>query len=122
MSSNIEIQRICEYCNDLFIARTTKTKYCSHRCNSKHYKERVKFAKIENNNKETKERVTFSLEALKAKEFLTVKDVATLLSCSKGSIYNSIDSGNIEVVNFGQRLTRIKRSSLDEMFIRNKFI
>jgi len=116
MSSNIQIQRICEYCNNEFTARTTKTKYCSHRCNNRHYKARIKAAKIVNSNKETKEKVVFPFEALKAKEFLTVKEMATLLNCSERSIYNFINSGNIEVVNFGQRLTRIKRSSLDGMF------
>lgn len=46
MSSNIQVERICLYCNSKFIARTTKTKYCSHRCNSRHYKQLAKEEKI----------------------------------------------------------------------------
>ncbi|GAA3627737.1 helix-turn-helix domain-containing protein [Flavivirga jejuensis] len=76
----------------------------------------MKVVKIVASNKETKEKVIFPLEALKTKEFLTVSEVATLLSCSRRSVYNFINNGNIDVVNLGQRLIRIKRSSLDEMF------
>ena len=76
MSSNIEIQRICEYCNKEFTARTTSTKYCSHKCNQRHYKAKVKQAKIENSNKETLKMTLFPLEQLKTKEFLTKKCIS----------------------------------------------
>jgi len=82
MSSDIEITRVCEYCNKVFIARTTTTRYCSYRCNQKHYKVRVKQGKIETSNKETLEKVIFPLEQLNSKEFLIVKEVAMLLNCS----------------------------------------
>lgn len=38
MSSKIEVQRICQYCKKEFTARTTVTKYCSHKCNQRAYK------------------------------------------------------------------------------------
>ncbi len=116
MSSNIEIQRICEYCNNEFTARTTSTKYCSHKCNQRHYKAKVKQAKIENSNKVTLKKSLFPLEQLKAKEFLTVKDVAILLNCSVRTVYYYIENGNIKAVNLGQRMTRVKRSALDKIF------
>ena len=116
MSSNIKVQRICEYCNNEFIARTTATKYCSHRCNQKHYKAKAKQTKIENSNKETFKKTLFPLERLKAKEFLTVKEVAILLDCSSKTVYRHIVKGNIEAVNLGQRMTRVKRSVLDKIF------
>ena len=52
MSSNIEVQRICEYCDKEFTARTTKTRFCSHACNSRAYKANIKSIKVENSNKE----------------------------------------------------------------------
>jgi len=116
MSSNIKIQRICKYCKNEFTARTTSTKYCSHKCNSRHYKEKVREAKIAKSNKESKEEITFSLEVVKAKEYLTVKETATLLNCSKRAIYYNINCGFIEAVNLGQRVTRIKRSVIDRLF------
>jgi len=117
MSSNIETTRICEYCNDQFTARTTSTKYCSHKCNSRDYKAKLKQAKIKASNNETLKKSIFPLEQLKAKEFLTVKEVATLLNCSLRTVYRFIENGNIKAVNLWQRMTRIKRSALDKLFI-----
>lgn len=53
---------------------------------------------------------------LNEKEFLTVKEMAVLLSCSVKSIYRSIKDGQIKVTNLGDRLTRIKRSDIDDLF------
>ena len=53
MSCKIEIKRICEYCNTEFTAKTTVTKYCSHKCNQRHYKAKVKEQKINKSNSET---------------------------------------------------------------------
>ena len=47
MSSNIRVQKICEYCGEEFTAKTTQTRYCSHNCNSRDYKARKKAEKIE---------------------------------------------------------------------------
>ncbi len=116
MSSNIKLIRICIYCNSEFVARTTSTKYCSHKCNQRHYKEREKQDKIKESNKETFKKMTFPLEQLNSKDFLTVKEAAILLNCSFRTVYNQINSGNIRAVNFGERMTRIKRSTLDKLF------
>jgi excisionase family DNA binding protein len=53
---------------------------------------------------------------LNEKEFLTVKETAVLLSCSVRSIYSSIKAGQIKVTKLGDRLTRIKRSDIDDLF------
>ncbi len=116
MSSNIKIQRICDNCGQEFTARTTKTKYCSKKCNSQYYKAQLRQEKIESSNKETIKTIMFPLDQLKAKEFLTVKEVATLLSCSIRTIYYYIDQGEIKAVNLGKRMTRVKRSELDKIF------
>lgn len=116
MSSNIQVTRICEYCRKDFTARTTSTKYCSHKCNSRHYKIKQKEEKINISNSETLKKIVFPLEQLKAKEFLTVKEVATLLNCSIRTVYYYIENGNIDAVNLGQRMIRVKRSALDKLF------
>jgi hypothetical protein len=46
MSTHIKIERVCLYCSHKFIAKTTTTKYCSHRCNQRHYKLLKKEEKI----------------------------------------------------------------------------
>ena len=82
MSSNIRVQRVCEYCKTEFTAKTTVTKYCGDRCAKMAYKQRKKNEKIIVSNTETLKVKTQSIEEVKAKEFLTVRDAAKLLNCS----------------------------------------
>jgi hypothetical protein len=46
MSSNILIKRVCQYCGNEFSAKTTVTRYCSHVCNNKAYKLRLRNKKM----------------------------------------------------------------------------
>lgn len=116
MSSNIEVQRICQHCGNEFIARTTVTRFCSHRCSSAAHKQKVRAGKVEQSNKQTQQIKTQPIEELKVKEFLTVREVARLLNCSVRSAYYYIESGTIKAVNLGQRITRVKRSDIDKLF------
>ncbi len=116
MSSNIKVQRICEYCGKEFTARTTVTKYCSDKCSKAAYKARKRAEKIIQSNTETHKVKYQSIEEIKTKEFLTVKEVASLLNCSVRSAYYYIASGTIKAVNLGQRMTRVKRSEIDKLF------
>lgn len=113
MSSNIEIKRICLYCNNQFTARTTRTKYCSHKCNSRHYKAKQRNKKIEKSNDEVTQFKTLPIETVKAKEFLTARDAAALIGCSIRTVYRLIENGTLKAKNLGKRLTRIKRSEID---------
>src|SRR5665647_331842 len=110
MSSNIQVQRICQFCGKEFTARKTTSKCCSDDCSKRAYKARLRAAKVEVSNKETQRIKTQPIEDIKAKEFLTVRNVATLLNCSIRSVYYYIENGNIKAVNLGQRITRVKRS------------
>jgi excisionase family DNA binding protein len=116
MSSNIQVQRICKQCGKEYTARTTVTQHCSETCSKRAYKARLKAAKIESSNKETQLIKNRPIEELKAKEFLTVREVARLLNCSVRSAYYYIESGTIKAVNLGQRITRVKRSEIDKLF------
>jgi excisionase family DNA binding protein len=116
MSSKIEVQRICQHCGNDFKARTTVTRFCSHRCASAAHKQKVRAGKVEQSNNETQRIKNQPIEELKAKEFLTVREVARLLNCSVRSAYYYIESGTIKAVNLGQRITRVKRSEIDKLF------
>lgn len=116
MSSNIKVQRICQHCGNEFTARTTTTQYCGDSCSKKAYKSRLRVSKINESNKQTLQIKTKPIEILKAKEFLTVRDVATLLNCSVRSIYLYIENGNINAVNIAKRKTLVKRSEIDKLF------
>ena len=115
MSSNIFIQRICEHCSKEFTARTTVTKFCSDSCAKRAYKARLKAEKIKKSNTETLKVKNKPIEELKAKEFLSVKDIALLLGCSTRTAYRLIDKGKIRAVNLSERLTRVKRSELNKL-------
>ncbi|HEY5371009.1 MAG TPA: helix-turn-helix domain-containing protein [Hanamia sp.] len=116
MSSNIHLQRICEHCGNEFTARTTVTRFCGDNCAKAAYKARQRVNKIESSNEQTRKINSKPIEDLKAKEFLTVRDVAALLNCSIRSVYYFIENGNIEAANLGQRITRVKRSEIDKLF------
>lgn len=47
MSSNIKIKKICQHCGLEFIARTTVTKYCCHKCAQKAYKANVRELRLQ---------------------------------------------------------------------------
>ncbi|MDW7691477.1 helix-turn-helix domain-containing protein [Flammeovirgaceae bacterium SG7u.111] len=113
MSSNIKVQRICQHCSKEFTARTTVTKYCSDNCAKRAYKARKKAEKVGKSNTETtKQR---PIEEIKAKEFLTVREVSILLGCSTRTAYRLIDNGTLKAVNLAERMTRVKKSELNNL-------
>jgi excisionase family DNA binding protein len=113
MSSNIEIQRICQYCKSEFTARTTVTKYCSMKCTKAVSRDKTRNAKIEISNAQVRAVKVAPILDLKAKEFLTVKETAFLFGCSKQNVYKAINTGKLTAVNFGIKITRVRRSDLD---------
>ena len=116
MSSNIKVQRICENCGNEFTARTTTTLYCSKKCNSHAYKGKIKSEKIEKSNTETLKVKTKPIEEIKAKEFLTVRDVSKLICCSRQTVYSLINSGKLKAVNIKVKKTIIQRSEINKLF------
>ncbi|MBU0696418.1 MAG: helix-turn-helix domain-containing protein [Bacteroidetes bacterium] len=116
MASNIRVKRICQHCAKEFEARTTVTKYCSDKCAKRAYKARLKADKIEESNIQTQELKKVDLEPIKAKEFLTIPDVAKLLNCSLRTAYRIVNSGRIKSVNISERKTLVRRSDIDSLF------
>jgi excisionase family DNA binding protein len=115
MSTNIKVQRICQHCGNEFTARTTVTQYCGDNCAKKAHKARIRAAKIAGSNKEPRQIKIKSIEELNTKEFLSVRDVATLLGCSLRTVYRLIDKGTLKAVNLAERMTRVSRSELNKV-------
>ena len=113
MSSNIEVQKICEECGSEFTARTTATRYCSHSCNGKAYKRKLSQSKVQKVTAETVKIKTQDLDLIKAKELLSVSEMAALIGCSKRTAYRLVATQTITAVNFAQRMTRVRRSDID---------
>lgn len=116
MSSNIKVQRICQHCSKEFTARTTVTQYCGDDCAKRAYKARKRDSKIEASNKQTLQLISRPIEELKAKEFLSVRDVSKLIGCSRQTIYTLIKTGTLKGVNLKVKKTIIRRSEIDKLF------
>ena len=116
MSSNIKIQRICQHCGKEFTARTTVTQYCGDNCAKRAYKARQKAVKLEISNQQTQKIKDQPLEDLKVKEFLTIRDTATLINCSRQTVYNLIKNKTLPAVRLSDRKTLIRRAALDKLF------
>ena len=112
MSSNLEIKKVCQFCGNVFTAKTTVTKYCSHDCNRKDYKRKLKAERVQIVNKETSAKIAQPIEQVQAKEILSVKEVSILLGCSVRTIYRLIENGTLKSVKLSERLTRINKKDL----------
>lgn len=89
MSSIIEIERLCLFCNSTFIAKTTKTKYCSLKYASKAYKEKQREFKINSNNKQTLSKPNSTDSSiLKYREYFTVSKAALLLGINRATMFS----------------------------------
>ena len=119
MSSNIIVKRICDYCKNAFDAKTTKTKYCSHICNSRGYKLNQKLKKIETSDTETKAKISNYALDVNSKDFLTVKEASTLLNMSSKTIYRLIEQKDLNGYNFSVRKTLIRRKDIEGYFDSN---
>ncbi|MFH6987981.1 helix-turn-helix domain-containing protein [Flavobacterium collinsii] len=115
MSSNIKITRICEFCQNEFIAKTTKTQYCSLKCGSRAYKARTRQSKIDQSNKQTEIVKNPILEAVRVKDFLSIKQAGLLFGISRSTIYRLVNRGQLDIGKFGKR-TVIRRCDLDSFF------
>lgn len=115
MNKPTEIKRICHYCGSDFVAQKTTTKYCSHQCNQRHYKAIKRAEKIQNSDNEVKAIKEKPIADLKAKEFLSVKEVAVLIGCSRQNVYKLINTGKLKATNILQKKTIIRRSAIDKL-------
>jgi excisionase family DNA binding protein len=114
MSSSIQVQRICLHCSEEFTAKTTKTRYCSHKCNSVAYKAKLKAKKVEGSNADTQKIRSRPIEELKAKAFLSIADTCKLIGISQRSVYRLIERDALTIGKAGRR-TIIRRTDLENL-------
>ena len=88
MSSNLKIERICEWCGNRFMAQTTVTRFCSKRCSEHSYKERMRQKKMALSNQETSQ--CNPDRKSRDKDFLTPTETPQYLGVCWTYIYDSI--------------------------------
>lgn len=113
MSSNIKIVRKCEFCSNEFTAKTLQTRYCSHVCNSRHYKSLKREKKIEVAIKKSTEPQTYDT-TINIKEFLSIDETAMLIGASRRTIQRLISDGKLKASKLGSR-SIIKRKEIDNL-------
>ncbi|MBK7605470.1 MAG: helix-turn-helix domain-containing protein [Saprospiraceae bacterium] len=132
MSSNIKIPKFCQYCGQAFVAQTTTTRFCGHKCASRAYKQRKREEKVQTTLSDQIKSVTSansenlqSLQSLpiktgnflnlRDKEFLSVQETAILLGASRWTIQRMIQRAELKAGKLGRR-TIIPRSEIDNLF------
>lgn len=116
MSSNIEVQRVCQFCGAEFTAKTTVTKYCSHRCSSLAHKQRRREQKVEATNYETLSKLNSKDSAsINNKEFLTVPQTGKLMGVSRFTVYRYLQDNLLKCVKLRGK-TFIRRKDLEALF------
>ena len=109
MSSNIRINKICKHCGEVFVAKTFKTQFCSHSCNSKDYKKREKIRRMEEFKEEYKSDLknsksqSMNMEELKSKIYLSIAEVCLLVGMSDSTIRKFVKEGRLKTIRLGKK-------------------
>lgn len=124
MSSNIRVTKACEYCSQEFIAKTIQTRYCSHSCNSKAYKEakrKEKIGSVTNPGNPTIHTNHLKLNnaipdytVIGKKEFLTITETCQLLNITSVTLRRWIKDSIIKSSRIGKKHI-IKRDEINSM-------
>lgn len=106
MSSNIRIRKICEHCNEIFVAQKTVTKFCSLECARRNYKLRQKNKKVEESNVETKDKmlqsalgsqvvyVPIQLPPQEPSELVDIKALSAITRISQRTLFRLLKNDN----------------------------
>lgn len=122
MSSNIRINRICKHCGEVFVAKTFKTQFCSHSCNSKDYKKREKIRRMEESKEEYKSDLknsksqSMNMEELKSKIYLSIAEVCLLVGMSDSTIRKFVKEGKLKTIRLGKKHLILKSQIEDLMY------
>ncbi|HEX5652860.1 MAG TPA: helix-turn-helix domain-containing protein [Chitinophagaceae bacterium] len=119
MSSNIKIKRVCEHCHTVFMARTTRTRFCSHKCNSRAYKAQERNQKLQQSQAETDNVLTSpALQSAPPglpKILITVTELSALTNLSHRTIYRVMKDEKFPKMKVGKRLLFNKEAVINYM-------
>lgn len=108
MSSNLSIPKACIYCNQEFIAKKITTRYCSHNCNRRHYKQVGQIKRIA---KEIRIIAPIKDRLVPCGQEVSIPEAARILGVSDRTVFRLIERRLIKVTRKGQRV-RIKTADL----------
>ena len=105
------------YCGNEFIAKTTVTKYCGNKCNSKDYKNKIKALKVYVANNETKKIIPQHIKnrELNEKITLSISDLGELIGISRSTINRLLNEKKLTRIYVKSRVF-ITRSEVKNVF------
>lgn len=115
MASSIRVEKVCKFCGDNFIAKTTVTKYCSDTCGKKAYKRRQRIESVEGAQVDAIIDSLLPLLQIQQKHFLNVIETANLLGISEATVRNLMYDGQLKYHKISNR-TIIRRVDIDSLF------
>lgn len=118
MSSTLRLKKACEYCKQTFIAQKTTTRFCSHRCNSRAYKQNIREQKKSTVQQDLIQHTAKSspkLSSVQSKQFLDIKETCILLKCSESTLRKLISKANIRTALVGRKHI-IRRTDIELLF------
>jgi excisionase family DNA binding protein len=116
MDKEIKIKRKCLYCGNEFIAHKTTTKYCSHTCNQKHYKQIKRDEKVKKSNRNSLSEVKSTIEDINKKEFLSISEICFLFNVSRTTIWRLCKNKNLKAVKIGKQKF-IRKEQINNFFL-----
>ncbi|MBJ2125985.1 helix-turn-helix domain-containing protein [Flavobacterium sp. IB48] len=115
----MRITRICQFCNQEFTAKTTKTKYCSLKCSSRNYKLITRHNIVDVRNKETERIRTIDFEVVKKRQYLSINNCVQFFGISRRTLYRMIERKDLETVKLGRRRL-VSTKSIEALFAVNE--
>lgn len=112
----MEVNKICQFCGNRFVAKRTTTQCCSDDCAKKFYKKRKRDEKIQASDKGLEVQIKgYDIEEIQKKDYLSIKEVMLLLNISRTSIYRMLKDGRLSKLE-GFKSVRIRKVDLDVLF------
>ncbi|UPQ77090.1 helix-turn-helix domain-containing protein [Chryseobacterium nepalense] len=112
----MEVNKICQFCGNRFVAKRTTTQCCSDDCAKKFYKKRKRDEKIQASDKGLEVQIKgYDIEEIQKKDYLSIKEVMLLLNISRTSIYRMLKDGRLSKLE-GFKSVRIRKVDLDLLF------
>ena len=104
----MRLNKVCQHCQQEFIAKTMLTRYCSHACNRKAYKqakreEKLKSAIDDVSVQQTVASATISWNTLENKPLLNLKEAAQMLNISPLTLRRWIKKGVVSSKKLGKK-------------------
>ena len=108
----MKVRKICQWCGQPFIAQKTTTCYCSHRCSSLGYKERIRERKREL--KKMQEILT-PKSSVEGQDFFSFAQAAKLMGVNRQYIYKLVKENKLRASRISPKKSIIRRTDIELM-------